>query len=72
MSDRQRNKKIRDKHRLEQMGDERQMDIHGGSQIHRQIDIHNYKSNMTVDKDQTKQMTCSSNITGHGGAWGWS
>ena len=54
------------------MGDERQMDIHGGSQIHRQRDIHNYKSNMTVDKDQTKQMTCSNEIPGHGGAWGWS
>ena len=45
---------------------------HTEKQIDRQKDRYNYRTKMTVERDQTKQMTCSSNIPGHGGAWGWS
>ena len=51
---------------------EREIQRQIGRQIDRQRNRNNYRSEMVVDIDQTKQMTCSSNIPGHGGAWGWS
>ena len=43
---------------------------HAEKQIDRQKDRYNKRADMTVDRDQTKQITCSSNILGHDGVWG--